>query len=522
MINRLVRDSLLRTLDELNRGLDVTQQLYRLDQAVGVAYKHRVESDEWREFCECAAWIAFRQCTETPPVLVRQPRWGIAIFARLAQLLVEKGQFDLAAHVCTKAAEWGLSDNTKTGYAGRAQRILRAAQASVVQKGEPRDFDECLGVLQSFAAFLETAPTFEGIRSVVPENYTGTVPSFPGPGLRTLSQEQLAFYEKWVTAWKQGEYIELEEQANYAFKYVFETVLNGTPKNAIPDLMRLQHTVKGKSYWTKSLIYRCGRWISDFYVIQGDYRRALESVKLPLDHHFSLKLLAQDHLTAFDIRNYFGQQSVTEFGRKHWRQLDPLINHRLREYEAIQGETILEKWAKQSRRMGYRIFLDTREYYYFRELNLPFYIFYEDPAIGDYRELFADISRQAENEYRLSIGMPRISEGWIAETELYYAIRDAFPQLDVEHQASPEWLGQQHLDIFIPELKVAIEYQGPQHDKPIDFFGGQAAFEETQKRDRRKKECCDRNGIALLYVRPDYVLDSVLATIRASARAHDK
>jgi hypothetical protein len=77
----------------------------------------------------------------------------------------------------------------------------------------------------------------------------------------------------------------------------------------------------------------------------------------------------------------------------------------------------------------------------------------------------------------------------------------------------PVWLGRQHLDIFIPALSVAIEFQGLQHDQPVAFFGGLAAFEQTRVLDARKQQLCRRHGVRLLYVRENYQLPDVLSQI---------
>ena len=44
------------------------------------------------------------------------------------------------------------------------------------------------------------------------------------------------------------------------------------------------------------------------------------------------------------------------------------------------------------------------------------------------------------------------------------------------------------LDIYIPDLKLAIEYDGIQHFKPIEFWGGKEAFEKQQQRDQLKNK----------------------------------
>ena len=60
------------------------------------------------------------------------------------------------------------------------------------------------------------------------------------------------------------------------------------------------------------------------------------------------------------------------------------------------------------------------------------------------------------------------------------------------------WLEQQHLDIFIPSLNIAIEFQGKQHYEPVEFFGGKEGFAMRQQLDAIKREKCASNGIGLV------------------------
>ena len=59
-----------------------------------------------------------------------------------------------------------------------------------------------------------------------------------------------------------------------------------------------------------------------------------------------------------------------------------------------------------------------------------------------------EISRQAENALREELDIPKVGEGWVAETELFYKIKTEFPQFQVVQHASPKWIGKQHLDII--------------------------------------------------------------------------
>ena len=73
-----------------------------------------------------------------------------------------------------------------------------------------------------------------------------------------------------------------------------------------------------------------------------------------------------------------------------------------------------------------------------------------------------------------------------------------------ERQKKFDWLGRQSLDFYLPEYKVAIECQGEQHYKPVDFGGkgnewAKQELLKTIKRDNKKKILCSDNCIKLLY-----------------------
>lgn len=126
-------------------------------------------------------------------------------------------------------------------------------------------------------------------------------------------------------------------------------------------------------------------------------------------------------------------------------------------------------------------------------------------------ELVEEILREAENDLRENHGLPRIGEGWVSETQLYRLIQSVFP--DAIQHATPDWIKPQHFDVFIPSKGIAFEYQGKQHFEPIDFFGGQEAFEQTMKRDKLKVQKCKSNGIFLIHwLFDEPIKESVLKT----------
>ena len=56
-------------------------------------------------------------------------------------------------------------------------------------------------------------------------------------------------------------------------------------------------------------------------------------------------------------------------------------------------------------------------------------------------------------------------------------------------------------DFFLPEKNICIEYDGMQHFKSVNYFGGDTALKITKKRDKIKNDFCDKNGIKLVRIK---------------------
>lgn len=111
-------------------------------------------------------------------------------------------------------------------------------------------------------------------------------------------------------------------------------------------------------------------------------------------------------------------------------------------------------------------------------------------------EVRDELIRECEDMLREELGLPKIGDGFIYETLLANTVAKIYPDSIREH--SPSWLGKQRLDIYIPSLKIALEYNGEQHYYPIEFFGGKKGFEETKARDIRKRQLCQENHVTVI------------------------
>lgn len=107
--------------------------------------------------------------------------------------------------------------------------------------------------------------------------------------------------------------------------------------------------------------------------------------------------------------------------------------------------------------------------------------------------------RVIENEVRQKFGHKKVGEAWTSETILYYIVRSLLPQNTILRHHRPDFLEGLELDIYIPESKIALEYQGIQHYRPVKHWGGEEALKKYKERDSKKREICKSLGIRLIY-----------------------
>lgn len=128
-------------------------------------------------------------------------------------------------------------------------------------------------------------------------------------------------------------------------------------------------------------------------------------------------------------------------------------------------------------------------------------------------QIFSTYVLSLQNKFRVSRGIPKIGEGWVSETDLFQSIKAYLTGFKVVQHGKPKWLGRQHVDIWIPKLKVGVEFHGKQHFEPVAHFGGEEAFVRNQERDKRKKELFLKNDATLIEVTHGYSFDELKKTL---------
>ncbi|MFA1711524.1 hypothetical protein ACDX66_07415 [Peribacillus frigoritolerans] len=99
--------------------------------------------------------------------------------------------------------------------------------------------------------------------------------------------------------------------------------------------------------------------------------------------------------------------------------------------------------------------------------------------------------------YTNLIEMGEVTTKWVSEMSLYKLIKKRYP--DAVFQYRDKWLGMQSLDIFVPSESLAFEYQGIQHYRPVDFFGGEEAFKHRVYLDELKRDKARAHGVTIVY-----------------------
>ena len=62
-------------------------------------------------------------------------------------------------------------------------------------------------------------------------------------------------------------------------------------------------------------------------------------------------------------------------------------------------------------------------------------------------------------------------------------------------------------DFYIPSRRTCIEFDGIQHYQPVEYFGGQTAYEKVKINDKIKNDYCEDNYINLIRIRWDQIDD---------------
>lgn len=368
--------------------------------------------------------------------------------------------------------------------------------------------------------------------------------------LENANHEQKQFYKTFKQKFKNDEFLDLEGNDNYSFILFYDLLEEKSKRENIQELQvyfkKLEkHYPKTKNYTQRAVIEKMESHEDYESAWRLKYKEQYIGVQTIIEYEQKLQRSLLDGELMVKLGGF---SHLTKFGQNNIDNIKPFAVNQLKIYENDKGmkffelffqngkpyqtteeplisdkKSILNLFRKRKQELPNprydadyykQFYLSGAEYNHYKAIDdsqahlnrLPDMTHVVEKAIFNQCRL---ILKQAEDLYRESTGMPKIGEGWISETELYYRIADTFNEYEVIHHGSPSWLGRQHLDIYFPKLNIGVEYQGAQHYVAVDFFGGQEALEKTIERDKAKRKKCEENDCHLIIVDEGYDFEVV-------------
>ena len=95
------------------------------------------------------------------------------------------------------------------------------------------------------------------------------------------------------------------------------------------------------------------------------------------------------------------------------------------------------------------------------------------------------------------------------EKLVFEYMKSIFAQFEIINNHRPDWLRYNQnleLDIYLPELKLALEVNGIQHYEYVPYFhnNNEENFVKQQERDEFKKKRCEEENIKLISIHYEY------------------
>ncbi len=346
------------------------------------------------------------------------------------------------------------------------------------------------------------------------------VPEFNGyfPSENDMDREQLSFYKTVEESLQKGQFIDVKGNIGYVFVYLYKLVGDWN-KKGFESLYEYLLYMSELYVTEKKISDYCKLWAYDCFLGLEKYELYLEKTEPQapfgqITHQSNIRLNIQKHIgleaNPIDLLLIAGGRKSKILSSNQGIYRDK-INEVFSAYAEPLGGwySILNKWLRSH---------NLYEHHLFRgapinqsQLSFKLLSFHSNGHLDEIKSL----SRDAENSVRDFLGIPKIGEGWVSETQLFRLLEQTFPQTNVIQHGHPAWLGLQHFDIWFPHWNVAVEYHGLQHFEPVDFFGGKEKFEDNVKRDKRKKALARRHGVKLFIVTEEDDPENVITEINS-------
>ena len=103
---------------------------------------------------------------------------------------------------------------------------------------------------------------------------------------------------------------------------------------------------------------------------------------------------------------------------------------------------------------------------------------------------------QKPSDHKCGCGCPKCGRKSKGERK----IQEFLESKNIEYLREYKLFKKYRFDFYVPNKNILIEFDGIQHFKPIEYFGGEKGFKETCLRDKEKDIYCRENDIKLIRI----------------------
>jgi hypothetical protein len=339
-----------------------------------------------------------------------------------------------------------------------------------------------------------------------------------------MDKQQRSFYLNVENSLRRGEYIDIQGSVSYVFVFIYK-LISKWDRSGFEELSDFLIQISELYRHEDKLYFYCLNWAYDCLLGLKRYEEFLEKTEPrqvfgTSTHQSNLRINIQKHLNIeanpIDVLLMAGGRK-TKFIIANEVLYREKVRSVFRQYAEKEGGwfNVFKKFGCFNREEYQHLLFAGAPISTMPQLEFSIFGFYA--AVNrkfEHLEKICSLSKDAENEARVEIGVPQIGEGWVSETSLFRKLESEFVTTNVIQHGQPTWLGRQHFDIWIPNWKIAVEYHGKQHFEPVDFFGGSDAFNKTVERDKRKADLAKRHSVKLFVVTEDDDCNDLVAQIR--------
>lgn len=357
------------------------------------------------------------------------------------------------------------------------------------------------------------------------------------PVLEYASDKQKEFYDFWKEQFEKNIVVDIRGNLCYLFVYIYSIIKHFINDKDINKLL-LNFAKMDMGYGDKyySISHYLQSWLFDAYLYIGNYDDAWEvktiygfyNIEDAIDFKARCKDTSINGEELLYVVNKTNSNPLTKFGKKHILEITKLFDIYLKEFYKAHEKSLIKYFTYKLKNRRLK-----NNNWYAKSIgkgNATFWMFGGIPGITGvplyykkitekvYKQIINEackIVRQCENKVREEKGIYKIGEQWKDETELFNKLCKAFPKEKIIHHGKPTWLFRQHLDIYFPKRNIGIEYQGDQHQKDIQYFGGEEALEERKNLDEQKRFLCKKHNCKLIYVYEDYDIKEIIKEINS-------